>query len=538
MMKRCLIEVILALALFLASAMGQSGTIDVDKGDEHLKITGWIDENAFTGNLRLIANGSDIKDFELLASDLKQDDGDQIIGRQNVALVGDRNLTAGVPKDYKIAISNVKDPGTYRGSIQLMVPGKSDNRAKVIDLVVEAKSKTKLTPLTGSEKVKLHLVNSDSRFAKIMLPAGFFMNEWELQLDNPTQSNAAIIGSNFTATGEKTGYQLTGKHLSLPRTDLRVPSDRIATVTLKLNRKEIPADSYSGSIYLIMDRGQEKLTIPVTIDMRVGSWWVVVALFFGIVLGRLFKFTQDREPQTKALGSVNRIENLISGADPEDQKILNPMIKEVRTNVYSNRTENVDSDLKAIETRLESLNKLRETESLLKGKQGEHIEGCMNLIKEARGKISLKEDEAVKTILGELKTKLDAISKSSLMGPGQVGKEIGRASDLTSKALEEANKIVQAPPRPGYRDIIKRQLISLTALSDEIQAEATYWFVRPFLYVVLLLALLAMGLQSLYIENGLTFGVNHFVDYLGLVVWGLSSDVAGRSLSSLQANKG
>ncbi len=46
-----------------------------------------------------------------------------------------------------------------------------------------------------------------------------------------------------------------------------------------------------------------------------------------------------------------------------------------------------------------------------------------------------------------------------------------------------------------------------------------------------------MGIGSLYVENGKTFGSNPFSDYLGLVLWGLSADVASRSLSNLRGEK-
>jgi hypothetical protein len=50
---------------------------------------------------------------------------------------------------------------------------------------------------------------------------------------------------------------------------------------------------------------------------------------------------------------------------------------------------------------------------------------------------------------------------------------------------------------------------------------------------VLLGGLSAMGLGSLYVEKGGTFGARPFSDYLGLILWGLSADVASRSLSNL-----
>jgi TM2 domain-containing membrane protein YozV len=56
---------------------------------------------------------------------------------------------------------------------------------------------------------------------------------------------------------------------------------------------------------------------------------------------------------------------------------------------------------------------------------------------------------------------------------------------------------------------------------------------RPLLGVALLLLLSLLGLQQLYVNAGLTFGATGLYDYLGLFVWGLSADLAQRSLHTL-----
>jgi len=82
-------------------------------------------------------------------------------------------------------------------------------------------------------------------------------------------------------------------------------------------------------------------------------------------------------------------------------------------------------------------------------------------------------------------------------------------------------------------DRIKDWLAALAGLSDQVRAEAILRVVRPLLYFALLLGLLAVGLLSLYVGNGAAFGANRFADYLSLILWGLSADVAGRTLADL-----
>jgi len=84
---------------------------------------------------------------------------------------------------------------------------------------------------------------------------------------------------------------------------------------------------------------------------------------------------------------------------------------------------------------------------------------------------------------------------------------------------------------------LEQLLVAVSGLSDQVRAEATFWFVRPLLYLVLLTGLTLAGLNTLYIEKGETFGAKPMSDYLTLLLWGLSADVASRSLSGLQGQK-
>jgi hypothetical protein len=126
------------------------------------------------------------------------------------------------------------------------------------------------------------------------------------------------------------------------------------------------------------------------------------------------------------------------------------------------------------------------------------------------------------------------------MGPGN------KPDPAIVRAKGEADQ-VKAPAPLGLPPVqrlgkgIKRlqdAFVFLSGLSDEIRAEATLWVVRPMLYLVLLVGLLAVGMSTLYINSGLTFGADPLTDYMGLVLWGMSADVASRTLSNVQGAKG
>ncbi|MDJ0799724.1 MAG: hypothetical protein QNJ51_23425, partial [Calothrix sp. MO_167.B12] len=52
----------------------------------------------------------------------QRQEGDEIIGRQQVDLIGEPKLEAGLPKDFQVKVSGVKLPGTYTGEIEFLLP--------------------------------------------------------------------------------------------------------------------------------------------------------------------------------------------------------------------------------------------------------------------------------------------------------------------------------------------------------------------------------------------------------------------------------
>lgn len=69
--------------------------------------------------------------------------------------------------------------------------------------------------------------------------------------------------------------------------------------------------------------------------------------------------------------------------------------------------------------------------------------------------------------------------------------------------------------------------------SEPSSAEVKYAYAKPFLYLLLFVGLLIVGLYTLYTKNP-TFGADIVFDYFSLLTWGLSADVAQRTLQNLK----
>ncbi len=552
-MKRWIPTVLMILLVCPAPVLAQTKVgIQVDTGDKPLQIKGWLgSENAFTGNMRLTASGGNVPAFTFLPSDLKRKEGDEVIGRQQVELVEKPSLSAQVPRDFQVKVTGIKSPGTYEGQIELLLPGQKRSEAMVIPLTVMAKAKPALVPVKGGEQLQRKLVQSswglNYALAQLLLPASAVQDQWQLKLDNPVDAPVSLTSTEVVLEGQQTGYQITQVEVEPPPSPATLPANQIISLPLKWKREQIPPDRYTGWVYLTLDGREERLAIPIELNMRIGPLVPLLVLLVGIALGRLLKYMQEKGiPQSDALRKVNELEQEIAEADPEDQKILTLMVKEVRKSVYQMDLETVTAKVEAITDRLNCLKRLRTMEQKLEPKKqhpkvgGEN--GILQKIGEARSLIGLSSDgkglEQAKTLLEEIQTEAVKLG-TTMMGSDKppdaaltaTAQEAEKAAAAVSNAVQAEGRKVPALPR--WAVPLRRSLIVLSGVSTAVRAEATLWVVRPLLSLALLFGLLVVGIRALYVEKGATFGADPFADYLGLVLWGLSADVASRSLSNL-----
>jgi hypothetical protein len=545
-MKRILwLIVVLASILAAPVAAQEALRIEVDPADTPLTIRGWVgEENAFVGNLRLTAVGGDVETFTFLSSDLELAGGDEIIGRQQITLSGSTALAENVPQNFQVLVNGITVPGIYEGAITLLLPGQTEEAAVTVPVTVVARARPLLTALPGTSNLSLQLVNCapgpDCWLARLFLPRSAFLDLWSLQFDNQTEAPVNVEDVEAVVLGEGTGYQLNESALTPPEA-VTLPADEIVSLPLLLNRRAMPPDHYTGRLYLTLEGQLGRLSIPVDVNVRVGPFWPLVALLLGIVLGRLFKYMQERGgPQAEALAKVNDLEVRVQGLHPEDQEILMLMVERLRRAVYQEKLETVEAQIKAIDSRQKALIKLRNIARDIADNQHPNVALIQDKIAQTRLLIGQQQDAQAWEVLKEIQTLLEGLGSGIMEASRGPDTDIVNATAEAAAAASAVGHAAEIPPLRRLRDISKDQerlqrfLIGLSGLSDQIRAEATLWLVRPLLYLALLLGLVAVGMSSLYLESGATFGADPFADYLGLLLWGLSADVASRSLSNLQ----
>lgn len=541
-MKRWITAALLILLVCPAPAIAQTNVkIEVDAKDKPLVIKGWLgEENSLISNIRLTASGGNATNWTFLPSDLKRQEGDEVLGRQQVELIGDRKLEAGLPKDFQVKLNGVKLPGTYQGQLEILLPNQKRSEALVIPLTVTAKAKPALVPAKDSEQLQLQLVRCswDCGLAQLLLPASAFQSQRFIYLDNPNEATVSVTSAEVILQGKLTNYQITNTEVEPPVSPQTLAANKIISLPLKWERSQIPPDRYTGAVYLTMEGREGRLSIPIDLNMRTGPAIPILVLLLGILLGRLFKYMQEKGiPQSDALAKVYELENLITQADPQDQEILSPMINQVRSSVNQMNLETVNADLAIIKERFTCLDKLRKIEQQLEGMEQDPDvsgdNGILAKINEARKSIKLGKDNQAQELLQQIQESIIKLNNVMMGGNQPPDPNLIIAANEAAAARKSAEAIqaqkIKTPRSVWWR----RPLIVLAGVSNELRAEATLWVVRPLLSLTLLLGLSLVGLRALYVEKGLTFGANPFSDYVELILWGLSADVASRSLSNL-----
>lgn len=513
--------------------------IEVDPGDTPLVITGNLTAGQdLSGNIRLVARQCDVRLFNFLPSDLMEEEGKAKVGRQQVEMLGEKSLQVNVPKDFHVKVKGIKIPGTYRGRIEILPAGQME--PLVVPLQVIARAKPVLTPLEGTKKLDLSLVGCfgpmDDFLARRLLPESAFLEKLPLSFDNSGLAAVVVEDVGVVAQGKFTGYPLSHSDIAFSKGPQTFPANAIVSLNASLHGKNIPPDHYTGTIYLTLQGADQRLALPLDLKVRSGPFWPLVVLLVGILLGRLFKYMQERgRPQSEALQAVYRTDNLVNSAPLEDRNILAPMVAEIRKAVYQEKLETVTKQLAAVEDRLQILAELRNIEVYLQTRQQYPAAmEALKLVARVRHKVQLKDDARARSSLAELKTVLAKVQDTMMGTMAQADPEMAAVARSAETATQAAGRAAQAPaPISHNGSRLKNWLASLSGLSDEIRAEATLWVVSPLLYFALLLGILGVGISTLYIDKGATFGAHPFMDYFSLVLWGLSADVVSRNLSNL-----
>jgi len=523
----------------LAAAGGP--VLGVDTGDTPLVIHGTLDgqTTAFSGNVRLTVTGGDAQELRLLPTDLHHaSDASVIIDRSDVTIPAGISLSDGQPRDVRVTVNNVTRPGDYSGELEFLLSGQVEADALVIPLELHIDARPDVKPVATSLGLQVvRCQNSiDCTVATWLLPDNTVRDDWAVQLDNQTLVPVDVIGAAVVMRGQRTGDAVSASDVTVavPHT---LPAGQIETINLTIHRNRLSADHYRGILRFKLEGSDDPLTINVDLDVRDGPLWPLLVILFGIIVGRLLKGMETREAQTQ-IKLLPRFYQLRADAaavqNTDAAAYLSQQLRTVKRKLEAaeESEEMLGQTFDKLEARIHFLTSLVTLERQLdKSGLDALSEELEPNIQSARQALLDEKIEQAEQLRGEVETRLRQAQEDGTMGAAADLFEKLLAAFRDSGARLTEAEATQPPGRPGGdRWGWLAQLMAALSGARLISADVRYWLVRPLLWLILLVTLSLLGLQTLYVNAGTD-------DYLGLFLWGLSADVAQRTLQNLQLPK-
>ena len=322
----------------------------------------------------------------------------------------------------------------------------------------------------------------DRFLADLFFPESATREEWELLFDNRGPKSVIVLNTAVEAQGKQPNNQLTSNARNIyvgkkvTSEDIDLPANQIVSLPLTIDLSTIPPDEYDGTIFLTIEGGQ-KIKLPLKMNVRTSPLLPFVVLVIGIILGWVSNYMKGSgKLLVDARNEINRLRYDINKADNLSPKLKNKLLK--RVDEARNLVDRQDFD-----TFKQEEKKIRD---MLKGPE------------------PIEENDEV----------FEELKKDTL---------------TDEKAEEEKNTRDLGQGVSNRRKKIRMFRLNFT---DRTRSEATFRIAQPLVPILLVIGLSAVGINSLYIDKK-TFGAQPFPDYLNLIVWGLSADLASRSLTDL-----
>src|SRR5271157_389527 len=472
------------------------------------------------GYLRLIAS----KDLSLtlLGGDLRTSTGDTIY-RNAVSISGEAALKKGQPKDLPVQIDGIRKPGTYEGVIDLYAAEDSQHpEAAAVhytaSVMLIATTVPKLA-LVGTQPIAWSVVHCTNRVSCALvdrlLPTVMRQDKKTATVEDQHNATTAIDAQLLTTTANGSAASATVK------AEQRQNGNRYQ-LTVTFNRDQVAPGVYPAILEVRPHGRDEVLTVPVSLDVRIGPFVALIAIVVGVVIGRLSQIlaTPLFQFQSGLLGRVYQIRN-------EAERVVDPALRalllERVTNVID-RIELASAADTAITTDVEAIAAL----TLISLR----FDRLVNLVEQMSD--PTKRDEMRKRASDIRQLILTGQTKDAetqlTSAEGAVGAPRAMRLPVLEARPAAAAGASRAEPREQW---IVRTLRFLAGTRGPAPARVKYAVVKPALFFVLLVVLCLTGFNTLYVKAPAGFGSAGLFDLLGLFMWGLTADVAQSTLQRL-----
>lgn len=563
-MKKCWIFLAWCLLTMDLAAQGNNLLLE----DKRIEVkTAFVDGGTYFGNVALkspaLPDGTSQLTCTAFISDLvRQDSPGVVVERGQITL---KNATINLSPDrllnLRLEFKNIPLPGRYQGELALFykLNGESQRQNIPISLSLWDEAQPILSP---QNPTTINLVAHES-WVDYILPGAASVDTLAFSIQNPRVLPLHL--KQYSAQFQ--GQQRDGGHLDKSDFPLAAPDWSLAqgqSDFIKFRQLATPLrpGAYSGSFTLqFADASVAPVHIPLSIQVKAGAAWALIALILGLLAGRVLKAVnsedgkmqvrllqekqliemdlrriQDKKARQVLLNALKSLISDINSAKAEDENTILEKLKQIDLQLeeilrLERYGEEVNKDMKQAITQKQAIDK---TAGLKFNTLWDHIRDLIleNKLAEVKAEWGTLEQLADK-LLG--RTQRTYKPKGGLIFPQQP------QTENTTTANEEPDTSADKSWYQAVGDFffrvfswIFRVLFGLQSASSRV----TFWFLRPLVGVITYLGILLIGLETIYLEGGATFGANGIYDYLKLFIWGISTDVVSRTFGDFALKSG
>jgi hypothetical protein len=461
-----------------------------------------------------------VRKLALDASDLVS--GDQRIERSNIRLAQESSLPANIPTNILITLTGLVRPGLYEGFVTLRAADELPSKGEKIKLRITLRQKPTLLfvpPLPTWNTFSCDLAAS-CWLGEILTGES---RTKSVGVDNQTQASVTVRQTSLELRGDITGSILTGSDLALEPRSLTLDPNKMGTIEARILERALKPDKYQGPLRVTVVDLEKPAATTITMTVRHGPLMALVLLIIGIFVGRLSQVVNSAQfqAQERRLEVLRVLQEAAGSIRRSDSRfLLRREIDDINLKMrLSQSSSEVDDALKKLSMKIELLAQVDalqgEAEKLAEPNVGQ--------------KAQQLERAAVKAVsVGKLEEAQNFIKEiEGLVSEAAAGSEYFFATPIPVLPL-----MLQATPVAVPRKGLEQLLLVLSGVQPVDASFAIWRIVKPALYLILLISLVLIGLYTLYVKNS-TFGSDLLFDYVGVFIWGVSADIAQRTLQNL-----
>ena len=447
---------------------------------------------AWTGAVRVRASEDVTVSF--LSTDLIAADGARI-GREQVVVLGDRELLADGERDFRIEVRGVPRDGTYDGTVTII----AQNGTATTRFEVPIRLEAILRPsLSGVEALDLQAVRCPVRcwFAGTIAPSDVLV-ERDLIVRNDGPGIARVAGAEITLVSTHPSRQVVRN----PEIPAMLVIEQNRTIAVPVIFGDLEAGHYEGNLTLRLEGGAST-SIPIALDVRVGPVWAFAWILAGVLAAQFLDHVRTKVlPRQTALRKVRLLFEDVTRLDTDIAGAILPLVLDLEDRVLHNQLEDVDADVATQRGRLEILQFLQVVRYRAAAAENDEALTQLNqAIVDAHG---ARTDEDWNGVHGLVRTASETLDER-----------------------EDASKFATAMSPGATLPAPRAPRAPLSRIIGRMRRDRGMRFLA---FVIITLVVTFIGLIEVYGADP-TFGDDRLADYSSLLFWGFIGKVAADGL--------